>query len=220
MLAARTLGLSTRHRSGQAVEPPSVSFPTGGPQQQRRRRRCCANTVRTWRLRTKTRPVRTSSRSAQRCVGCADRQLSQAELSSAVAISSSFLSLLEQGLNDIAIGRLLHLAGLYDVELTDLLGDQPKHEATPVPVLRADSRLHDPLGPTPRPTGASRCFPRCEVEFADHQAMRARRGDDVIYRDSGPHRITNVSKRIGRALGRRAVRRARTTRSLRIPKQA
>ena len=35
----------------------------------------------------------------------------QAELSCAVGISSSFLSLLEQGRTDIAIGRLLHVAG-------------------------------------------------------------------------------------------------------------
>ena len=53
-------------------------------------------------------------------MGSADGQLSQAELSCAVDISSSFLSLLEPGRTDIAIGRLLHLAGFYDVELTDL----------------------------------------------------------------------------------------------------
>ena len=45
---------------------------------------------------------------------------SQAELSCAVGISSSFLSLLEQGRTDIAIDRLLHLTGFYDVEFTDL----------------------------------------------------------------------------------------------------
>ena len=53
-------------------------------------------------------------------MGSADGQLSQAELSCAVDMSSSFLSLLEQGRTDIAIGRLLQLAGFYDVELTDL----------------------------------------------------------------------------------------------------
>jgi hypothetical protein len=64
--------------------------------------------------------MRTSSRSAQGRVGSADGQLSQAELPCAVATSSPFLSLLEQGRTDIAIGRLLHLAGFYDAELTDL----------------------------------------------------------------------------------------------------
>ena len=53
-------------------------------------------------------------------MGSADGQLSQAELSCAVGISSSFLSLLEQGRTDIAIDRLLHLTGFYDVEFTDL----------------------------------------------------------------------------------------------------
>ena len=53
-------------------------------------------------------------------MGCADRQLSQPELPCPVGSSSSFLSLLEQRRTDIAIGRLLHLAWPYDVELTDL----------------------------------------------------------------------------------------------------
>lgn len=53
-------------------------------------------------------------------MGSADGQLSQAELSCAVGISSSFLSLLDQGRTDIAIDRLLHLTGFYDVEFTDL----------------------------------------------------------------------------------------------------
>jgi hypothetical protein len=58
-----------------------------------------------------------------------------------VGISSSFLSLLEQGRTDIAIGRLLHLAWFYDVELTDPLGDEPKHEAAPAHRTERDARL-------------------------------------------------------------------------------
>jgi transcriptional regulator with XRE-family HTH domain len=66
-----------------------------------------------------------------------ERQLSQAELATATGISSSFLSLVEQGRSDVTIGRLLRLAEFYDLELIDLLGRRDPN-ADPVHVLRAD----------------------------------------------------------------------------------
>jgi transcriptional regulator with XRE-family HTH domain len=66
-----------------------------------------------------------------------ERDLSQVELGRATGISSSFLSLVEQGRSDITIGRLLRIAAFYDVELMDLLGDDDA-AADPVQVLRAD----------------------------------------------------------------------------------
>jgi transcriptional regulator with XRE-family HTH domain len=66
------------------------------------------------------------------------RNLSQAELASATGISSSFLSLVEQGRSDITIGRLLRLAKFYDIELTDLLGDLQEPRSDDVILLRPD----------------------------------------------------------------------------------
>ena len=68
----------------------------------------------------------------------AERRLSQSELARATGISSSFLSLVEQGRSDITIGRLLRLARFYDLELIDLLGDEQSSDSDPVHVLRAD----------------------------------------------------------------------------------
>lgn len=56
----------------------------------------------------------------------------------ATGISGSFLSLVEQGRSDIAIGRLLRLARFYDLEITDLLGGETDANAEPIRVLRAD----------------------------------------------------------------------------------
>jgi transcriptional regulator with XRE-family HTH domain len=68
----------------------------------------------------------------------AGRRLSLAELARATGISSSFLSLVEQGRSDITIGRLIRLAEFYDVELADLLSGEHGRPADPVLVLRAD----------------------------------------------------------------------------------
>ncbi len=67
-----------------------------------------------------------------------ERKLSQSEVARATGISSSFLSLIEQGRSDITIGRLLRLAEFYDLELTDLLDGGRDSETHPVHVLRAD----------------------------------------------------------------------------------
>jgi transcriptional regulator with XRE-family HTH domain len=67
-----------------------------------------------------------------------EREVSQAEVAAATGISSSFLSLVEQGRSDIAIGRLLRLARFYDLAITDLLGGETDANAEPIRVLRAD----------------------------------------------------------------------------------
>jgi transcriptional regulator with XRE-family HTH domain len=53
------------------------------------------------------------------------RGLSQAELARRTGISSSFLSVIEQGSSDVSIGRLTRLAEFYDVPLPELLGGTP-----------------------------------------------------------------------------------------------
>jgi transcriptional regulator with XRE-family HTH domain len=75
-----------------------------------------------------------------------ERNLSQSDLGRATGISSSFLSLVEQGRSDITIGRLLRLAEFYAVELTDLLGDDVGDASERIQRLRMDpSRvLHSP----------------------------------------------------------------------------
>ena len=67
-----------------------------------------------------------------------ERGLSQSDLARATGISSSFLSLVEQGRSDITIGRLLRLAEFYDLEINDLLDGDADPERHPVQVLRAD----------------------------------------------------------------------------------
>jgi transcriptional regulator with XRE-family HTH domain len=67
-----------------------------------------------------------------------ERKLSQSDLARATGISSSFLSLVEQGRSDITIGRLLSLARFYELELTDLLGDADSSQPDPIHLLRAD----------------------------------------------------------------------------------
>jgi transcriptional regulator with XRE-family HTH domain len=61
-----------------------------------------------------------------------ERKLTQSDVARETGISSSFLSLVEQGRSDITIGRLLRLAEFYEVELSDLLADEPGPEQNPV----------------------------------------------------------------------------------------
>jgi transcriptional regulator with XRE-family HTH domain len=70
--------------------------------------------------------------------------LSLSQLARATGISSSFLSLIEQGQSDITIGRLVRLAEFYDLELADLLGGPPSAPGEHVRILRAapDHMLH------------------------------------------------------------------------------
>lgn len=51
----------------------------------------------------------------------AEREISLTRLSQATGISTSFLSLLEQGRSDVTISRLLRLSEFYGVEMADLL---------------------------------------------------------------------------------------------------
>lgn len=62
--------------------------------------------------------------------------LSLSQLARATGISSSFLSLIEQGQSDITIGRLVRLAEFYDLELADLLGGPPRAPGDHVRILR------------------------------------------------------------------------------------
>lgn len=65
--------------------------------------------------------------------------LSLADLGRETGISSSFLSLVEQGRSDITIGRLIRLADFYDVELADLVTGGHSEPATHVQLLKVDS---------------------------------------------------------------------------------
>jgi transcriptional regulator with XRE-family HTH domain len=66
------------------------------------------------------------------------RRLTLNDVASATAISSSFLSLVEQGRSDITIGRLIRLAEFYDVEITELIDGTVETPPDPVTVLRPD----------------------------------------------------------------------------------
>lgn len=76
----------------------------------------------------------------------AEHGLSLSQLARATGISSSFLSLIEQGQSDITIGRLVRLAEFYDVELADLLNGPPSAPPDHVRILRTapDHMLHSP----------------------------------------------------------------------------
>ena len=64
------------------------------------------------------------------------RGLSLAELETATAISSSFLSLVESGRSDITISRLVRLADYFEVELADLV-DSGRQGRRPLEVIGA-----------------------------------------------------------------------------------
>ena len=68
-----------------------------------------------------------------------ERRLSLQEVSTATGISASFLSLIENGKSDITLGRLMKLAGFYDVHVSDLL--PPGVGRDPI-VMRAEERRH------------------------------------------------------------------------------
>jgi transcriptional regulator with XRE-family HTH domain len=68
-----------------------------------------------------------------------ERKLSLGDVSSATGISASFLSLVENGKSDITVGRLMRLAGFYDVHVSDLL---PAGAGRDPIVIRASERRH------------------------------------------------------------------------------
>jgi transcriptional regulator with XRE-family HTH domain len=79
-----------------------------------------------------------------------ERKLSQSDVARETGISSSFLSLVEQGRSDITIGRLMRLAEFYDVDVTDLLGRNGDSDDCPLHVLRPEARnlvYSEPDGP-------------------------------------------------------------------------
>jgi transcriptional regulator with XRE-family HTH domain len=57
-----------------------------------------------------------------------ERRLSLNDVASATGISPSFISHIENGRSDITIGRLLRLAGFYDVDVSKLLPVEPEVE--------------------------------------------------------------------------------------------
>lgn len=63
------------------------------------------------------------------------RRLSLQEVAAATAVSASFLSMVENGKNDITLGRLTRLVDFYGVSLTDLLPTSPSSQ---LDVVRAD----------------------------------------------------------------------------------
>ncbi|MGP4017841.1 helix-turn-helix domain-containing protein [Saccharopolyspora sp. 5N708] len=67
------------------------------------------------------------------------RGLSLQQVALATGISKSFLSLVENGTNDITFGRLHRLLTLYGVDLADLL---PTREPTDDIVVRGTARRH------------------------------------------------------------------------------
>ena len=69
-----------------------------------------------------------------------ERKLSQSDVARETGISSSFLSLVEQGQSDITIGRLMRLAEFYDVDVTDLLDRGGDSDDRPLHVLRPEPR--------------------------------------------------------------------------------
>lgn len=68
-----------------------------------------------------------------------DRGSSIAEVAEATGISASFLSLVENGRSDIAIGRLMRLIDFYGVGLATLF---PEQRGADVDVIRKDEYQH------------------------------------------------------------------------------
>lgn len=68
-----------------------------------------------------------------------DRSHSIAEVADATGISASFLSLVENGRSDIAIGRLMRLIGFYGVSLSTLFPDE---QGADVDVIRRAEYHH------------------------------------------------------------------------------
>lgn len=67
-----------------------------------------------------------------------ERGLTLNDVAAATTISSSFLSLVEQGRSDITISRLIRLAEFYDVEITELITGDITPPPDPVTILRPD----------------------------------------------------------------------------------
>jgi len=70
-----------------------------------------------------------------------ERRLSLAQVAAATGISSSFLSLVENGKNDLTVARLIRLVSYYGVAVSDLIPDEVD-QATEI--VRSEHRRHIP----------------------------------------------------------------------------
>jgi transcriptional regulator with XRE-family HTH domain len=70
-----------------------------------------------------------------------DRQLSLTKVAASTGISSSFLSLVENGKNDLTVARLIRLVSYYGVSVSDLL---PEEEEQPAEILRSEHQRYIP----------------------------------------------------------------------------
>ena len=123
-----------------------------------------------------------------------ERRLSLQEVASATGISASFLSIVENGKSDITLGRLITLAGFFDVHVSDLL--PPGIGRDPI-VIRSDERRHI-ASPTEgldisllTPDSERRMLPLfAKFEPGGHPAeMSQHEGEEFIYVLSGRIRI-------------------------------
>jgi transcriptional regulator with XRE-family HTH domain len=69
-----------------------------------------------------------------------NRGLSLKEVGAETGVSSSFLSMIETGRNDLSVGRLMVLADFYGVGLDDILRDRP---GQPFALRPADGTVPD-----------------------------------------------------------------------------
>lgn len=73
------------------------------------------------------------------------RGLSLADVAQATDLSSSFLSLVEQGKSDITIGRLARVARFHGFELSELVGENGAEQQGPLVVRRPPmATVHSP----------------------------------------------------------------------------
>lgn len=72
-----------------------------------------------------------------------ERGLSLSQVADSTGISSSFLSLVETGKNDLTVARLIRLVAYYGVAVSDLLPEEEEEE-DPAEILRAEHQRHIP----------------------------------------------------------------------------
>jgi transcriptional regulator with XRE-family HTH domain len=70
-----------------------------------------------------------------------DRGMSLQQVADATGISSSFLSLVENGKNDLTVARLIRLVAYYGIAVSDLL---PEEKDEPAEILRGEHQRHIP----------------------------------------------------------------------------
>ncbi len=99
------------------------------------------------------------------------RNLSLKDLSASTGLSSSFLSMVETGQNEMTVGRLVALADFYEVGLTDLIPERALGQ--PVVLRRDDRQAID----SPDRPGQDRTARLLDPRRHDHRdpALRGRR---------------------------------------------